>query len=123
LDDDPEAVAVTGGLAESLGAFPETVVFGDDAEAELANEATGGTGVPESTLEELAGVECHGFATDDWRLRPRSLDHSLALEESGADRSRIERVRRKPSEVARSTELGSGGVPRKFGVLADGVDT
>jgi len=56
LDNEPESVAVAGGFAEGLGAFPESVVFGDGSEPELANEATPGTGLPEGALEELAGV-------------------------------------------------------------------
>ncbi|MBT5772954.1 MAG: hypothetical protein HOH95_01105, partial [Dehalococcoidia bacterium] len=122
MDDEPEAVAVTGGFAEGLGALPEAIVFGDGAEPELADEPARGTGMPERALEELAGVQRHGFATDQRGLRPGSLDHALALEGPGPDRSGIERTRGKPGEVARSAELSSGGVPRKLGVLADGVD-
>ena len=65
LDDEPESVAIAGGFAEGLGAFPELVVFGDGAESELSDEASGGAGVSEGALEELSGVEGHGFAADE----------------------------------------------------------
>jgi len=122
LDDEPESVSVAGGFAEGLGAFPELVVFGDGSEAELADEASSGAGVSEGALEELAGVDGHGFSADEWGFGLGAFDDTFGFEGDGSDGSRVEGVCGEPGEVSGCAELCGGGVAGELGVLADGFD-